>query len=206
MTDFYALLKQSIIERDIRDADDREAVYAQARQAIVKQLWAFHPPLAADEIDARVGAYDQAVERIERDLRAAFAEATRPVREKPARTLPPPPEPDEPDESDELEPEYEEEIAAPPLAEWRHDDDAMLPDGHASDDDGDYERGVPRASGPARGNGYAGAAGPPTAYTHRRDEDNADETASDDGARVDRWSDDGIEPARQWWRPNFSER
>ena len=199
MTDFYALLKQSIIERDIRDADDREAVYVQARQAIVKQLWAFHPPLAADEIDARVGAYDQAVERIERDLQAAFAEATRPVRERPTRTLAPPPEPDPPPE-----PEYEEEIAAPPLAEWRHDGGDMLTDGH--DDDEDYERGVPRASALARTNGHAGAAERPAAYARRREEHDTDETAGDDGARDDRWSDDGIEPAGGGWWPNFSER
>ena len=73
MTDFYALLKQSILDRGIRDAGDREGVYAQARRAVVKQLWDFRPPLAADEIDMRVGAYDTAVERIEADLKVVFA-------------------------------------------------------------------------------------------------------------------------------------
>jgi hypothetical protein len=73
MTDFYALLKQSILDRNIRSATDREEVYAQARRAVVKQLWDFRPPLAADEIDMRVGAYDRAVERIEADLRITFA-------------------------------------------------------------------------------------------------------------------------------------
>ena len=64
MTDFYALLKQSILDRGIKDAGARGEVYAQARKAVVKQLWDFRPPLAADEIDARVDAYDNAVERI----------------------------------------------------------------------------------------------------------------------------------------------
>jgi hypothetical protein len=73
MTDFYALLKQSILDRNIRAAADREEVYAQARRAVIKQLWDFRPPLAADEIDMRVGAYDRAVERIEADLRITFA-------------------------------------------------------------------------------------------------------------------------------------
>ena len=72
MTDFYALLKQSIIDRGIEDSGDREEVYAQARRAVIKQLWDFRPPLAADEIDTRVGAYDTAVERIEADLQIAF--------------------------------------------------------------------------------------------------------------------------------------
>ncbi|HEY5082247.1 MAG TPA: hypothetical protein VII91_10105 [Bauldia sp.] len=73
MTDFYALLKQSILDRGIRDSGDRQEVYAQARRAVVKQLWDYRPPLAADEIDMRVGAYDTAVERIEADLLTAFA-------------------------------------------------------------------------------------------------------------------------------------
>ena len=75
MTDFYALLKQSILDRGLRDADDRQEVYAQARRAVIKQLWDFRPPLAADEIDMRVGTYDTAVERIEVELREVFAKA-----------------------------------------------------------------------------------------------------------------------------------
>lgn len=73
MTDFYDLLKQSMLDRGIRNVKDRAEVYAQARRAVIKQLWDFRPPLAADEIDTRVGAYDTAVERIEADLQVAFA-------------------------------------------------------------------------------------------------------------------------------------
>jgi hypothetical protein len=87
MTDFYALLKQSILDRGIRSASDREEVYAQARRAVIKQLWDFRPPLAADEIDMRVGAYDKAVERIEADLRVTFASAAPPA--KPSRAVVP---------------------------------------------------------------------------------------------------------------------
>ncbi len=87
MTDFYALLKQSILDRGIRSATDREEVYAQARRAVIKQLWDFRPPLAADEIDMRVGAYDKAVERIEADLRVTFASAAPPP--KPSRAVVP---------------------------------------------------------------------------------------------------------------------
>lgn len=124
MTDFYALLKQSIIERDIRDAAARETVYAQAREAIIKQLWAFQPPLAADEIDTRVGAYDTAVERIETDLQLAFANGEIPEKTKPERPKaerrppPPPPPPPEPEPFDEAEIDEED---APPIAEWNGD-------------------------------------------------------------------------------------
>jgi hypothetical protein len=95
MTDFYALLKQSILDRGIRDTGDRQDVYAQARRAVVKQLWDYRPPLAADEIDMRVGAYDAAVERIETELLAAFAkdDAPRPKTSLPTRKAPPPREP-----------------------------------------------------------------------------------------------------------------
>lgn len=183
MTDFYKLLKQSIIERDVRDARDREAIYAQAREAIVRQLWAYKPPLAADEIDGRVGAYDQAVERIERDLRKAFAgrggatgvrEARPPAREPPSRRRAEPPPPPPPpstvhedeedafrsprargrrnpfDEDDEDASVDEEaiELPAPPIAEWRHDDEDEPDAEYAYDDPEDPPPAIPRAREP----------------------------------------------------------
>ena len=118
MTDFYALLKQSMIDRGLSDPNDREEVYAQARRAVVKQLWDYRPPLAADEIDMRVGAYDTAVERIEADLRAAFANGDVAVsaRRKPLPADPAPPSPAGIAENE-----------APPLADWWEDgEDAPL--------------------------------------------------------------------------------
>jgi len=93
MSDFYALLKQSIIDRGIANAKDRAEIYAQARQAVIKQLWAYLPPLAADEIDQRVGAYDTAVERIEAELIVAFASGTVPPPVRRKAPVPPPPPP-----------------------------------------------------------------------------------------------------------------
>lgn len=90
MTDFYTVLRQSLIDRNLRSAARRQDAYAQARTAMVRRLWSFDPPLAEDEIDARIGEFDIAVDRIERDVVAAFAEADRaPVGRRP----PPPPEP-----------------------------------------------------------------------------------------------------------------
>jgi hypothetical protein len=72
MSDFYSVLRQSIIERDLRSTDEREAAYAQARQAMIRQLWSYDPPLAEDEIDSRIGAFDIAVQRIEDDVSKVF--------------------------------------------------------------------------------------------------------------------------------------
>lgn len=123
MTDFYALLKQSIIDRGIRNTKDREEIYAQARRAVIKQLWDFRPPLAADEIDTRVGAYDAAVERIEADLQQAFAGGVNlpTIARKPR--LPTAPEPTH------AAADYD---SPSPVVEW-------------VEEDAKYERGIPRA-------------------------------------------------------------
>jgi len=71
VSDFYDRLKQSILERGIGNADERGAVYAQARRSVIRRLWAHHPPLAAEEIDQRLGKFDLAIERIEAELTGA---------------------------------------------------------------------------------------------------------------------------------------
>ena len=58
MNDFYSLLKQSIIDRDIRDGGARDEVYAQARKAMIRQLWAYQPALPQDDIDRRIENFD----------------------------------------------------------------------------------------------------------------------------------------------------
>jgi len=94
MTDFYSVLKTSIVRRDLRSPADRLEVYDQARKAMIRKLWSFDPPLAEDEIDTRIGLFDAAVDRIESDLEIAFAEAdaleARRTPRRDARRLPPP--------------------------------------------------------------------------------------------------------------------
>jgi hypothetical protein len=75
MTDFYSVLKNSIVRRDLRSPADRLEVYEQAREAMIRKLWSFNPPLAEDEIDTRIGLFDAAVERIEDDLEVTYAQA-----------------------------------------------------------------------------------------------------------------------------------
>jgi hypothetical protein len=74
MSDFYSVLKESILERGLASFAEREEVYSQARRAMVQRLWSYDPPLAENEIDTRIGLFNDAVDRIESDLVTAFAE------------------------------------------------------------------------------------------------------------------------------------
>jgi hypothetical protein len=73
MSDFYSILRQSIIDRGLNSPEAREEAYAQARRAMINRLWAYNPPLAEDEIDHRIGQFDTAVARIEDDVIEVFA-------------------------------------------------------------------------------------------------------------------------------------
>ena len=78
MSDFYTLLRQSIIDRDLTTAEERADAYSQARNAVVQRLWSFDPPLSEDEIDIRIGAFDDAVDTIEAEILESIA-ASEPV-------------------------------------------------------------------------------------------------------------------------------
>jgi hypothetical protein len=96
MTDFYSVLKNSIVRRDLRSPADRLEVYEQARRAMIQKLWSFNPPLAEDEIDTRIGLFDAAVERIEGDLELAYAQVEAVEPRRLTRSAPPPEPPRQP--------------------------------------------------------------------------------------------------------------
>ena len=74
MSDFYSVLKQSIIDRGLSYAGGaRGAPMRQARRAMINRLWSYDPPLAEDEIDHRIGQFDTAVARIEDEVVEVFA-------------------------------------------------------------------------------------------------------------------------------------
>jgi len=73
MSDFYSVLKQSIIDRGLSSPESRDEAYAQARRAMINRLWSYDPPLAEDEIDHRIGQFDTAVAQIEDDVVEVFA-------------------------------------------------------------------------------------------------------------------------------------
>ena len=74
MSDLYSLIRRSIIDRGLVSAAAREEIYQQARTAVIRELWSYEPPLAEDEIDARIGQFDLAIDELEGDLAEAFAE------------------------------------------------------------------------------------------------------------------------------------
>lgn len=91
MNDFYSVLTQSIIDRGLRSARDREATYSQARTAMIRRLWSYDPPLAEDEIDARIGQFDLAVDQIESNVLEVFERMPEPEQDvEPPRDEPPP--------------------------------------------------------------------------------------------------------------------
>jgi hypothetical protein len=70
VTDFYTLLKQSIVAREIRDPARRQSIYAQARSALLRQLSAQQPQLSQADINASVDQFDRAMRQIEEELSA----------------------------------------------------------------------------------------------------------------------------------------
>jgi hypothetical protein len=68
MTDFYSILKQSILRRGLSTAAERQTIYDQARQAVVDRLYSYNPPLDAEEIERRTAQFEDAVAQIEADL------------------------------------------------------------------------------------------------------------------------------------------
>ena len=87
MSDLHALIRRSIIDRGLTSSAARREVYEQARTAVIRELWSYDPPLAEDEIDARIGQFDLAIDELEDDLAEAFAEAAPGARRA---ALPPP--------------------------------------------------------------------------------------------------------------------
>lgn len=73
MSDFYSILRRSILDRGIADGSERQAIYSQARRAMIRRLWSFEPPLDENEIERRIVAFDMAVGDIEADVVEAFA-------------------------------------------------------------------------------------------------------------------------------------
>ncbi len=100
MADYYPVLTRAISGLEPNTAEARRAVYERARQAIVKQLRSYDPPLTESEITKERLGLEEAVRRIESETRAA-ASAGRPpeapaVRAPmaPSVNVPPPPRPE----------------------------------------------------------------------------------------------------------------
>lgn len=96
MAEYYAVLKKAVGGLDGGSAEARRAVYDKARNALIGQLKAIDPPLAASEISRQRLELEEAIRRVERET-AAEAQAPRyerPAEREPApSTVPEPPPP-----------------------------------------------------------------------------------------------------------------
>jgi len=93
MADYYPVLTRAISALESNTAEARRAVYERARQAIVKQLRSYDPPLSESEITKERLSLEEAVRRIEAEARAAAKAASEapPVSVSPPK--PPAPKP-----------------------------------------------------------------------------------------------------------------
>ncbi len=73
MADYYPVLERAIAGLVPNTAENRRAVYERARQAIVKQLRSYDPPLTESEITKERLALEEAVRKIETEARVAAA-------------------------------------------------------------------------------------------------------------------------------------
>lgn len=73
MADYYPVLQRAVAGLAPNTAENRRAVYERARQAIVKQLRSYDPPLTESEITKERLALEEAVRKIETEARVAAA-------------------------------------------------------------------------------------------------------------------------------------
>jgi hypothetical protein len=95
MAEYYAVLKKAVRGLDAGSAEARRAVYDKARNALIGQLKAIDPPLAASEISRQRLELEEAIRRVERETVAEVqgARVTRPVGAEPASSTAPEPVP-----------------------------------------------------------------------------------------------------------------
>lgn len=103
MAEYYAVLKKAVGGLGSASAESRRAVYDKARNALIGQLKAIDPPLAASDISRQRLELEEAIRRVEREATVAAQAALRqpppepapePARSTAHEPVPPPPLPE----------------------------------------------------------------------------------------------------------------
>lgn len=81
MAEYYAVLKKAVGGLESGSADARRAVYDKARNALISQLKAIDPPLAASEISRQRLELEEAIRRVERETASEGRAPLRPRQE-----------------------------------------------------------------------------------------------------------------------------
>lgn len=77
MAEYYAVLKKAVGGLDAGSGEVRRAVYDKARNALISQLKAIDPPLAASEISRQRLELEEAIRRVERETASEARDALR---------------------------------------------------------------------------------------------------------------------------------
>ena len=96
MADFEAILKKALASRPDASGEERRKVYERARQALIKQLEGFEPPLPPEEISKQRLALESSIRRIEADAAAGALRAGTAAPASPIASVAPQPAPAEP--------------------------------------------------------------------------------------------------------------
>lgn len=90
MADYYPVLKRAISSLPSSSGEARRAVYEKARQALLRQLQSYDPPLSPGDVTAQRLQLEESIRRVESEVAgAAFGLSPEP----PAAAPPPPPAP-----------------------------------------------------------------------------------------------------------------
>jgi hypothetical protein len=70
MADFDAILRKALASRPGAPGEERRKIYERARQALVRQLTGFEPPLPPEDISRQRLALESAIRKVEADVAA----------------------------------------------------------------------------------------------------------------------------------------
>jgi hypothetical protein len=70
MADFDAILRKALASRPGAPGEERRKIYERARQALVRQLTGFEPPLPPEDISRQRLALEAAIRKVEADVAA----------------------------------------------------------------------------------------------------------------------------------------
>lgn len=70
MADFDAILRKALASRPGAPGEDRRKIYERARQALIRQLTSFEPPLPPEDISRQRLALESAIRKVEADVAA----------------------------------------------------------------------------------------------------------------------------------------
>lgn len=74
MSQLHTVLRRSVAHLDPTDHDGRARTFTSAREAMIRLLWSYDPPLTPSEIDSKIDEFDTVVSAIQREDRETAPE------------------------------------------------------------------------------------------------------------------------------------